>query len=233
MPRECDRRLLLALVASLLVHLVLLVGVYPEMPVRMAPAAKPIEAVINPRAQAIPRAAAPPAPALLDASPRPRMTAGGQVSAQRQRPVTAPHVIVPPSLGAAAAPGKAGQEPTLPLVADAPAGAAHAPARDGVGPDDLRQYRLALAIAARRFKRYPAVARENGWEGAIEVAVSKNAWRHAPELSLVRSSGRAILDAQAMLMIEQAVAATTLPESMQGRDFRVSLPIEFSLDPGR
>ena len=30
----------------------------------------------------------------------------------------------------------------------------------GVSADDLRQYRLSLAIAARRFKRYPAVARE-------------------------------------------------------------------------
>ena len=35
------------------------------------------------------------------------------------------------------------------------------------------------------------------------------------------------------LMIEQAAAATTLPEALRGREFRVLLPIEFSLDPGR
>jgi len=43
----------------------------------------------------------------------------------------------------------------------------------------------------------------------------------------VRSSGRAVLDTQAMLMIEQAAAATTLPEALRGRAFRVLLPIEF------
>lgn len=91
---------------------------------------------------------------------------------------------------------------------------------------------MALAIAARRFKRYPPVARESLWEGTAEVAVSMSAWGHVPELSLVRSSGRAVLDTQAMLMIEQAAAATTLPEALRGRAFRVLLPIEFSLDPG-
>ncbi|MEF8702530.1 MAG: TonB family protein [Candidatus Accumulibacter sp. UW26] len=101
--------------------------------------------------------------------------------------------------------------------------------REGVSPDALRQYRMALAVAARRFKRYPPLARERGWEGRVEVAVSISAW-HGPRLSLVHSSGHVLLDEQAVSMIEQASMATTLPAALQGIDFRLLLPIEFTLD---
>ncbi len=230
MRREGVRRLLLAVVASLLAHLVLLVRVYPGVPVRIAPAGKPLEAVIGTRSQTIPsHAAGPKAPAPVGVPPPSRMTARSDGSTEHQRQVTAPRVVVPSAVMAPAAVGKAAPE----QAAEAPVGAAPTVAtRDGVSADDLRQYRVALAIAARRFKRYPPVARESLWEGTAEVAVSMSAWGHVPELSLVRSSGRAVLDTQAMLMIEQAAAATTPPEALRGREFRVLLPIEFSLDPG-
>ncbi len=92
---------------------------------------------------------------------------------------------------------------------------------------------MALAIAARRFKRYPPLAREGGWQGRVEVAVSVSAWQRVPQLALIRSSGHAVLDEQALAMIEQAAASTLLPESLKGRDFRVLLPVEFSLDEAR
>jgi protein TonB len=120
----------------------------------------------------------------------------------------------------------------LPDTTPAPGGSPAA-VREGVSPDDLRQYRVALAIAARRFKRYPPLARERGWEGRVEVAVSVSAWQRGPQSSLVHSSGHAALDEQALSMIEQASATTMLPESLKGRDFRVLLPIEFTLDDDR
>lgn len=105
-----------------------------------------------------------------------------------------------------------------------------APVREGVSADDLRQYRLSLATAARRFKRYPALAKERGWEGTVEVALDVYAAKPVPEVGLVRSSGRSVLDEQALEMMLQAARVTALPEGLNGRDFRVLLPIQFSLD---
>ena len=105
--------------------------------------------------------------------------------------------------------------------------------QDGASADDLRQYRLALAISARRFKRYPVLARERGWEGTAEVALNVNALLPVPEVVLVGSSGRGVLDEQALEMMTQAARVTSLPQSLKGRDFRVLLPVKFSLDSDR
>ena len=106
-------------------------------------------------------------------------------------------------------------------------------APNGVSADELRQYRMALAIAARRFKHYPLVAREGGWEGRVDVALSASAGQGMPRASLVRSSGYRALDEQALSMVEQAAAVTLLPEGLHNAEFRVLLPIEFSLDAVR
>jgi protein TonB len=100
----------------------------------------------------------------------------------------------------------------------------------GVSADDLRQYRLSLAIAARRFKRYPAVARERGWEGTAEVALSFSALLPAPQIDLATSSGSPLLDEHALAMISRAARITALPDGLKGRDLRVLLPVKFSLD---
>jgi protein TonB len=100
----------------------------------------------------------------------------------------------------------------------------------GVSADDLRQYRLSLAIAARRFKRYPALARERGWEGTAEVALSFSALLPAPQIDLATSSGSPLLDEHALAMISRAARITALPEGLKGRDLRVLLPVKFSLD---
>jgi protein TonB len=102
--------------------------------------------------------------------------------------------------------------------------------REGVSADDLHHYRLSLAISARRFKRYPALARERGWEGTVELALNVNALVPDPEVVLVRSSGRDVLDEQALEMMTQAARVTSLPQSLKGRDFRVLLPVKFSLE---
>jgi protein TonB len=94
----------------------------------------------------------------------------------------------------------------------------------------MRHYRLSLASAARRFKRYPALAKERGWEGTVEVAINLNASLPVPDVVLVHSSGRSVLDEQALEMMLQAARVTALPEGLKGRDFRVLLPVKFSLD---
>ncbi len=104
---------------------------------------------------------------------------------------------------------------------------------EGVNAEDVRQYRTSLAISARRFKRYPALARERGWEGSVEIALYFRRSGPVPEILVAASSGRKILDEQALEMIRQASRTAEMPERLNGRDFRIVLPIIFSLDDER
>lgn len=106
------------------------------------------------------------------------------------------------------------------------------PAEAGVDANGLRQYRLRLAAAARRFKLYPLQAQENGWSGTAEVrvAIAPNGVQQPPQL--LRSSGHQLLDAAALDMIGNAVKRTAVPASLRGQSFSVPLPVVFSLDDG-
>lgn len=130
-----------------------------------------------------------------------------------------------PTSGAASTPVSPESSPG---GAGAAPGAAGSP-RDGVSPDALREYRMGLAIEARRFKRYPPLARERGWEGTVEAAVSGGGLA-PPRVSLERSSGYPVLDEQTLDMVRRAASNTPVPEALRGREFRIVLPVRFSLD---
>lgn len=99
------------------------------------------------------------------------------------------------------------------------------PAGDGLDAEGLRGYRIGLAVSARRFRRMEA-----GWRGTAEVRIGVTAAGLALPPELVRPSGQAALDAAALEMMGRAAAATALPDSLRGRAFAVSLPVEFSPD---
>ena len=109
------------------------------------------------------------------------------------------------------------------------AGAAAAP-KDEVSPDGVRQYRLNLAHEARRFKRYPPLARQRGWEGVVIVLVSTVASGLVPQVSLGQSSGFELLDQEALELVSQAAHTATVPESLRNRQFGLTLPIHYRLD---
>ena len=103
-------------------------------------------------------------------------------------------------------------------------------APESISTNDLSELRMSLSTAARRFKNYPRLARERGWEGTVDVALVFSAHSPYPDVNLARSSGRAILDEQALELVGRAARATTLPAGLRGREFRVSLPVKFSLE---
>lgn len=103
------------------------------------------------------------------------------------------------------------------------------PATEGIDAEGLRDYRLALAREARRYKRYPREAIEAGWVGTAQVQVAIRADGPPPAPRLVRSSGHDVLDAAALDMLRQAQPATSLPPTLRGRSFVVSLPVVFEL----
>jgi len=255
MAESSRRRLLLALLASLLAHAGLLTPAHhlPQRP--LVTAAGPVVAKLVDRPSVSTEVAAEigagpdfPAsgpgarePSMAATPAAPRTAATRAVRAQSASSSRDPRLAQPGparSVPAGALPagsatttvegGSAARE-----VVAADSGSRAATPDPAISADDLRQYRVNLAIASRRFKRYPALARERGWEGRVEVAVSVSAWQSRPQLSLVRSSGHAALDQQAVAMLEQASADTALPAGLKGRDFRILLPIEFTLDDTR
>lgn len=100
------------------------------------------------------------------------------------------------------------------------------------GPDaaGLRQYRLALAGEAKRFRRYPEMARRTGLSGTAEVRVVVTAAGGGRQTALNRSSGHASLDAAALEMLRQAVERAELPASLRGQNFAVLLPVVFEVE---
>lgn len=94
-------------------------------------------------------------------------------------------------------------------------------------PSLVARYRLEIISAAKQFRRYPPIARENGWQGKAEVRVSFDGARH-PALSISRSSGHALLDRQAMDTLSKALAP--LPAPLAGRAFELDFPVVFSLE---
>ena len=100
----------------------------------------------------------------------------------------------------------------------------------GIDGEGMRQYRLSLAVAARRFKHYPALALDRGLRGRAEVrvAIAANGLQAPPQL--LSSSGHDLLDEAALEMIARAVQATRLPQQLQGQAFALQLPVLFEID---
>ena len=249
------RTLIQALLFSLLVHAVLLLGVVstyrPQAgvpavamniviaPKRLPEPVKPVTPMVEMSRKS--RAVQPTPSSRAEAqkaAPAPQKRAASQAAPSRARfAVREASPLLEPVTPVAA--GVSDAMPATPSAAAAPAPAS-APAVDeapgvraGVSADDVRRYRVSLASAARRFKRYPALARERGWEGEAEIVLDFRRTLPGPEVSLASSSGKAVLDGQAVEMIRQAARATEVPDTLKGRNFRMLIPIRFSLDEDR
>lgn len=218
-----------ALAISLAAHALLLwPGAVQRLPER---AAGGIQATLRPVEAAAPPggiASARPVPAKPLAMPARPQTA----------PATMPAAVPPsPTFAAPAAPADAsstaggGERSTTPASLPPPAIAAAAGGGEGGGADadGRRQYRLALAREARRYKLYPQRALLAGIGGTVEVSV-EHAAGALPVARLLRSSGHDSLDAAALEMMRQAAPRTAVPEPLRGRVFAVSLPVVFDVE---
>lgn len=144
------------------------------------------------------------------------------------RPVRSEGAAPTVAPGAAGSRSEGAAEAGVPAAGERGGAPAVAPARESVSADAMRQYRLALGGEARRYKRYPRLARERGWEGMVEVTVRLGL--AGASASLGRSSGFNALDEQAVEMIAQAARQTPVPEALRGKEVTFSLPVQFSLD---
>lgn len=232
------RTLVQALIVSLLIHLVLLLGVAVLPPVQPEAASTTINVVVSREARRVSPEQAANIPSENPVVAPAKLSSSTPRKAPEQPIVTVDQSTAAPVASALPAIQEAGVSAHAVPAAEEKSGAASAPAsplastpvREGLSTDEMTELRFALSKAAKRFKIYPPLARERGWEGTVDVALIFTARSSAPGVSLVHSSGRAILDEQAMDMAARAARATVLPAGLTGRDFQVPLSIKFSLE---
>ncbi len=131
------------------------------------------------------------------------------------------------------APGPAPVIEAIHDVKSVPAPVAAAPRAEPASPPvdatTVGQYRLQLVDAAKRYKRYPEVARENNWAGNVVVGVAVGADAKA-QISVRKSSGRPALDQQALEMFQQAAKAVPVPPALRGREFSLEVRAIYGLE---
>lgn len=103
-------------------------------------------------------------------------------------------------------------------------------APSGADADGIRQFRLALAGEARRFRRYPERARREGLSGTAEVRIAVDSGGGTRTAALSRSSGYATLDEVALEMLRKAALRAELPAALRGQSFAVLLPVVFEVE---
>ncbi len=235
--------LLRALALSLIIHFLVLLGVRSVFPQFLPEpnngvgalsallAARPIDNRVSPSnraALAMPLPTKLPesvgrrvAPKMLNTVPDfPQFSRSTVASDRPAETVAIPPILATQNKGAAS-----GRPDDLSEVKSAEVKNAEVKNAEGLG-----EYRLGLAREARRFKRYPTVARENAWTGVVVLMIQGAASSAVPTVSIDQSSGHAVLDAQALEMLEKATRLAPLPDSLMGKRFAISLPIHYRLD---
>jgi protein TonB len=92
---------------------------------------------------------------------------------------------------------------------------------------DQSAWRGALAAWLRAHRTYPEEARRAGTEGRVVIHFSIGPDGRVREVSLVTSSGAAMLDDAALAMLRGA----TLPPPPGGAAVSLTLPIRYALAP--
>jgi protein TonB len=230
------RQLVMAVLASLALHALFLLWLSPYRDAQRVRAPEPplVARLVTPKpVELAPPRIAPPAQPPPRPQPAPVAKVKPQAQAQsRPAPVPTP---APPVL--AVEPAKQA-EPTLVVPAapsqaaatvDVQSTAAPAPTGMGTDPGSLARFRLELMDLARRYKKYPRIARDNNWEGRVELRIAFAESGSIGSISVRKSSGRAVLDEQAQAMIRNAQAQATIPPALRGKAFTLEIPVDFFL----
>ena len=247
MPSDQNRAFKLAVLASLALHALLLFGFSTlRDPARRAAAVAPIVAhLVEPAPTPAPPAAAPappqveplkPAPRAAAPKPKPRATPKPVPKAAPPAPLPIPEPSAPvvepaaPPAVARSEPAPSPAAPSAPATADGAAATAPAPAAaDSIDVDSLAQYRLQVASAARKYKRYPRVAIDNNWEGAVLIRVVIAANGRIAAVSVKTSSGYEVLDEQALDMFRKAAPLVQIPAALRGKEFAIEVRAIYNL----
>ena len=226
---SANRAFLAALLASIAVHAGLLLLEWPRFAAALR---QPVEALAPLVARLV--EPAPPAPKLEPPKPEPPKPK----PEPRPKAESKPALVAPPK----PQPRPVPRADPVPKVFEPPAPApAPAPAAEPVAPrapaapavTDVRTliagYRAALLVEAARYKRYPPMARDNGWEGEVVVRMAIGADGAVVSLAVTSSSGYRDLDRQPLEKFRRAGPRVPVPEALRGKSFTLDLRAIYNL----
>ncbi len=98
-----------------------------------------------------------------------------------------------------------------------------------ISNESITRFRLALVPALQRLKNYPALARERNWEGRVDLIV-KFSTHLPPQIAIIQSTTRDILDKDALNNLQRAINQTKLPEELKDKTFQMPFTIEYRLE---
>jgi protein TonB len=216
-----QRRVVLALLFSLLIHGMLLAlvpgwhtNVFKPQPVLSVQ----LPELVRPE----PAPAAPPV--------KPQTKAVPMVTERARSEFKLPQ---PPRVESNVAPQPQAEPTETPSVAPLPAAPTPAPVVVAkTAPDSalLDSYGKTLSSLIAKYQRYPRIAQLRSWQGTAQVQLSVSAAGRMVNVVILRSSGFEVLDDQALEMVRQATPLPPPPEALRGREFTVMVPIVFKLN---
>lgn len=225
---QANRRLAFALLASCIAHAWVLLQDAPRLPDGKVEA--PLTLIASLR---VPLANAADATAnTVERLHRPVVSAIPPLPepAETQSMPSAPGAVASPALAPTAPMASAALIQPAPAVDAALASAANRDmSASAVSREGLNAYRIALALQARRFKRYPAQARTEGLGGRAEVKLLVGADGRPQAAVLSHSSSHDVLDRAALAMVDASALRVAVPENLRGQAFAVLLPVVFDL----
>jgi protein TonB len=92
------------------------------------------------------------------------------------------------------------------------------------------QYGNTLWGAISKYKKYPRIAQQRGWQGEVIVELSLDGNGKLRSKQILQSSGYDSLDQQALEMVEKALPFPPPPEALRGSNFTIKVPIPFKLE---
>ena len=116
-----------------------------------------------------------------------------------------------------------------PPVAETPAPAAPVAAPQKASAETRDSYLGRVLAQLNRFKQYPRAARQARIQGVVMLHFVMDADGKVVSCEIAKSSGRPVLDAEALALIQRAQPLPAIPADFPTRTLDAVVPIEFSL----
>jgi len=148
---------------------------------------------------------------------------------------TPPPALIRPTIVTAPPPDVVIQTQPRTIVAAPPVSEVAPPAltapvaQKGIG-DGQDSFESRVLAHINRFKQYPPSARKAHIEGVVMLHFVMDAGGHVTEADIQKSSGRPVLDNEALAMIQRAQPLPALPADFPTRTLNAVVSIEFSLN---
>ncbi|MGH8692934.1 MAG: TonB family protein [Burkholderiales bacterium] len=151
------------------------------------------------------------------------------VAQPRIEPVTPPVQPPTPPVAAATVQPAPVAAPVPPPAPPQPVALKKEPSVSPVEPHLLLIFGQSISREIKRFQKYPPQAQRRGWEGTAEVLLQIAADGKVTSITLGKSSGRSVLDEEALNMVRRASPLPQAPQNLRGRELTVTVPIVFKL----